>query len=193
MELTITNNLKKPLVQTIFKAERGQFAFTVVRVLVQRFIDSFAFTQKLNATQIDSLTVDTLEHFKCEALEDIMLFFKMARTGKFGTTKRGVDGNLLFGEWFPMYLELKAIEREAMVERKKQEYNADDLAKKRVAYTYQQILQKQQHQNAKAYINRLTENFDRQMLEDTIISWQRDADMKHYLPLLKLKRRSILK
>ena len=58
------------------------------------------------------LTIDTLEHFSYESLEDIILFFKMARTGAFGSTKKGVDSNLIYGEWFPAYLEKKAQIRE---------------------------------------------------------------------------------
>ncbi|MDB0600069.1 hypothetical protein PL373_02635 [Tenacibaculum maritimum] len=81
--------------------------------------NSFAFATKLTDDQIDILTVDALDKFSHESLEDILLFFKMARSGKFGTTKRGVDSNLIFGEWFPMYLDLKSRERETVIENQK--------------------------------------------------------------------------
>ena len=110
--LTVDKNLDKPVVRSLFKNENGAIGFAVVKVLVNRFIDSFGFSTKLSETQLEVLTVDTLEKFSYDSLEDIILFFKLARSGSFGTTKRGVDSNLIFGEWFPIYMEMKAEARE---------------------------------------------------------------------------------
>jgi len=112
MGLTINKCLEKPNIRIVFKDEFAQVGFSVVKVLVIRFMESFGFSTKMNDSQIDTLTVDTLEKFSYESLEDIVLFFKMARNGSFGTTNRGVDSNLIYGEWFPKYLEKKSELRE---------------------------------------------------------------------------------
>lgn len=103
LQLSIDKTIDKPIIKSTFKNENSQIGFTIVSLLVNRFIDSFGFSTKLNESQIELLTVDTLEKFSYDSLEDIVLFFKLARSGTFGTTKRGVDSNLIFGEWFPMY------------------------------------------------------------------------------------------
>jgi hypothetical protein len=41
------------------------------------------------------------------------------------------------------------------------------------------------------YIDRITKNMDRQLLEDTITDWSRDPERKPYLDLLKRKRKTI--
>ncbi len=192
-KLTIAENLQKPTLKQLFK-NNGTMCFNVIEILVKRFLNSFSFSTKLNAEQIKILTADTIDHFSYESLEDVVLFFKMARSGKFGVSKRGIDGNKIFGEWLPQYLELKAIEREKLIteRRKKQEQNINIEA---VQQTYKQVEErKQQEQKKQAqqeFIDDIVKNFDRQMLEDTIISWQTDEDLKKYVPLLKLKRKII--
>ena len=41
------------------------------------------------------------------------------------------------------------------------------------------------------FIDKYTKNMDRQVLEDTIDSWLKHSEMKKYVSLLKLKRRTI--
>lgn len=48
-------------------------------------------------------------------------------------------------------------------------------------------------QNSWSYVENLTKNMDRQMLEDTIIQWGKDDSFKNYLPMLKSQRRVIKK
>lgn len=190
MHLTIQSTFGKPIVREVFRGVQGQVGFTLTRMLADRFINSFGYTQKLSEDQIDSFTVDALEHFEYETLEDMLLFFKMARTGKFGTTKHSVDSNTVFGEWLPKYLELKAKAREERYVKEKNQRNQLN-NKQAVAYTYQQARQKREAEQQQQYVDKLTENFDRQMLEDTITSWQKDDEMKAYVPLLKRKRLTI--
>ena len=184
----------KPMIRNVFKGDvLGTLAFSTVNVLVNRLLDAFAFTQKLNLTQIDMLTVTTLEKFGYESLEDVILFFKMARTGEFGATRKSLDANLLFGDWLVQYFDLKAQEREVFRNRQKGEYmkNAEGVyasIKKRQA---KEEFEKKA-QDKIDYINKITTNFDRQMLEDLITDWSKKPLFKNMLKLLKQKRREIL-
>ncbi|GLB52994.1 hypothetical protein NBRC110019_20340 [Neptunitalea chrysea] len=189
MELTLPQTLGKPTIRSVFKGNNGSLGFSVVRVLVTRFIHAFAFSTKLNDAQLETLTVDTLENFAYESLEDIILFFKMARSGKFGATKRGVDANLIFGEWFPIYLDQKAQLREQQHQQQKAPKNTTTMAD--VAKTYQQIQDRNFMKWVHIYVDRITLDMDRQMLEDTITDWQRDPARKEYVHILKRKRRSV--
>jgi len=191
--LTIKNTFESPNMKSIFKGENGQIGFSVVNILVKRFLESFGFATKMNDTQIEVLTVDTLEKFSYESLEDIILFFKMARTGQFGSTMRGVDSNLIFGEWYPMYLELKSIEREKIYQKDKDSLNKDSLTIENVrsAYQKQKNTPQQLHDKAVKRINEITEGFTRQELEDLIKVWEKDESKNPYMRLLMQKRLDI--
>jgi hypothetical protein len=189
--LTIKGNLNKPVLKEVFKDDNGQTGFVVVRVLMTRFLDSFAFTTKLTPAQIDVLTVDALDYFSHESLEDLILFLKMARSGKFGATKRGVDSNLIFGEWFPQYTELKAIERETIIKKQQDEHKSFAVKMSDVEITYKKAMERKLKRQEKEYVDEFTKNFDRQMLEDTIDSWNRTEELKPFVHLLKKKRRTI--
>lgn len=189
--LTIVGNLNKPVLKEVFKGDNGQAGFVVVRVLMARFLDSFAFVTKLTPAQIDVLTVDALDYFSYESLEDLILFLKMARSGKFGATKRGVDSNLIFGEWFPQYLELKSIERETIIKQKQEERKAFAVKMSDVEITYRKAMERKLKKREKEYVDEFTKNFDRQMLEDTIDSWNRTKELQPFVHLLKRKRLTI--
>lgn len=194
MGLDIKDTFDKPLLRSVFKGQES-VSFTAIKTLVTRFIDSFGFSTKLNDSQIEILSVDTFENFAYESLTDIILFFKMARSGQFGTTNRGVDSNLIFGDWFPKYLEKKAELRENEYTKKKGEQLSGDTsiedvkkayAKKNIRLTQQQFIE-----NVKSHIEHITKAMDRQMLEDTILDWSKDKDKKPFLRLLKEKRKTI--
>lgn len=191
INLSIENTLEKPLMRSVFKAESAQIGFSVVRVLVERFMNSFGFSTKMTDLQIDTLTVDTLEKFSYESLEDIILFFKMARSGSFGTTKRGVDSNLIYGEWFPMYLEKKAEAREQIYMKQKAETSRVQATDDDVMTTYKKIAEKKMVTKVELYVDKITDTMDRQLLEDTIIDWEKDPVKKPYLDILKRKRKTI--
>ena len=187
MEIAIT----KPTIRSVFKGESAMIGYTVCEILVQRFVDSFGFSTKLNSTQIETLTVDTLENFAYESLEDIILFFKMARSGKLGETSRGIDSNLVFGKWFPVYLEKKALLREGIYTKEKADINSNKTSIQDVKKTYEAYDKKHKERNVIAFIDKITKDMDRQMLEDYIIDWSRDEKKKPYLDLLKIKRKTI--
>lgn len=193
MGLSIETTFDKPLFRSVFKGENAKAGFSVVRVLVTRFMDSFGFSTKLSENQIDTLTVDTLDKFNYETLDDIILFFKMARSGSFGTTKRGVDSNLIYGEWFPMYLERKAEIREQNYSKQKAETSRMQATDDDVKATYEKIQESKIISKVELYVDKITSVMDRQLLEDTIVDWEKDPVKKPYLDILKRKRKEITK
>jgi hypothetical protein len=193
MGLAINQVFDKPVISSVFKNESGQIGFSVIRVLCKRFLESFGFSTKLSDTQVDTLTVDVLEFFSCETLEDIILFFKMARTGKLGSTNRGVDSNLILGVWAPAYLELKSIEREKIIEKEKKQHFQNEMDSESIQKVYKKLSEKTFVQKVEAYVERITKDFDRQMLEDLIIDWEKDPQRSPYVGILKKKRATIRK
>jgi len=191
MGLSIQGTLSKPTMRSVFKGETAQAGYSVVLVLVTRFIHSFGFSNKLDSSQLEMLTVDTLENFAYESLEDIILFFKMARSGKFGSTNRGVDSNLIFGDWYPKYLEQKAIMREQNYTSEKNEMSSVKVTDKDVEITYKKIREANKARRVQLHIDHVTKYFDRQMLEDLITDWSTDEVRKPFLHLLKQKRKTI--
>ncbi len=192
MNLTLKDTIGEPPMRSVFK-DKGTLAFGVTKVLVTRFVGAFGFATKLDDAQLDILTVDTLEHFKHESLVDVILFFKLARTGKFGVCKSAPDSNLIFGEWMPKYLEQKAIVRERAYLQEKaiqqSTLNGDAFVKKTMLK--QKALAEKRE--IKAQIEAMCKTMDRQMLEDTIVSWNKNKKLKQYIMLLKQKRKTILK
>ncbi len=195
MSLTIKETLTQPLIIDVFKGDAEEISFHVVNALCTRFINSFAFSSKISPEQIEVLTVDTLDAFGHESLQDIILFFKMARSGKFGNTKRSVDSNLIYGEWFPAYMDKKAKIRENIYlenksKNKENDVSIDVVKERYLKYQKQKILDKR-IQDAKDFVDNVSKNFDRQMLEDTITEWFKDSKKDYYTKLLKKKRRTI--
>lgn len=189
-ELTIAGNLKKPIIKKVFKNE-PQLAFVTAKVIVNRFLNSFAFVSKLTDEQIDIMTVDALDNFSYETLGDLILFLKMVRQGKFGSAKRGVDGNLLFGEYFPKYMEIKSIERER---NRNNEINAkytNPFVTKQLQVTYARDSKRRNRKEFQKEIDATVKNFDRQMLEDMIFDWEKDPKRRPYVNELKKKRKEI--
>lgn len=192
LQLSIDKTIDKPIIKSTFKNENSQIGFTIVSLLVNRFIDSFGFSTKLNESQIELLTVDTLEKFSYDSLEDIVLFFKLARSGTFGTTKRGVDSNLIFGEWFPMYMEMKAEAREREYIKNKKTITESTISIEDVKKSYEKIKPAETFRDRVLnYIDKITEGINRLELEDLIQAWSEDEQKKEYLRELKAKRLTI--
>lgn len=191
MSISLTTVFEKPLISSVFKNESGQIGFSVVRVLSKRFLESFGFSTKLSDIQIDTLTVDILEYFSYETLEDIILFLKMARTGKLGSTNRGVDSNLILGVWAPAYLELKSIEREKIIQKEKQENNNETLSIESVRKAYEKLNGNTFEKRVLDYIDKITQNINREQLEVLILEWNNDPEKKEFIRDLKRKRLTI--
>ena len=192
MDLTIIQTFDKAIIKSVFKGDAGQIGFSVVNVLVTRFIDSFGFSTKLNPTQIETLTVDILENFQYESLEDIIIFLKMARTGKFGSTGRGVDSNLILGDWFPKYLDQKAQIREENYQKNKtQLLESTNAVEQYYANLRAKKAKEEKEQKTKDEIDEIVKNMDRQMLEDTIKDWENKPELIHHLAYIKTKRTQV--
>jgi hypothetical protein len=188
MNLSLIETLDQPTVRKVFSGDNAPIGFSVVKVLVNRFLESFGFSTKLSESQVEILTIDTIENFKYESLQDIILFFKLARSGKFGSTKRGVDSNLIFGEWFPMYMEQKADLREQQYLKQKSELNAQAVSYDDVKKTYEKLQEKPFIEKVKNYVEIITEGINREQLELLIQEWESDEQKRPYLKYLKIKR-----
>lgn len=187
---TIVSTLDKPTVRSTFK-ENTEVAFGIVRILVDRFLDSFAFSTKLNENQKMTLVSDFLDRFSYESLLDIVLFMKMARNGYFGAATHSVDSNLIFGNWFPQYLDLKSQQRELEWQKEKSLNNklsTDDAVSNFYRKKREEKEKKQREEQMKKYIDDAVSHMDKQMLEDTISDWVRKPEMHPYLNYLKQKR-----
>jgi len=191
---SLSECLTQPTVRSVFKSkDEIQLAFGIIKILVDRFLDSFAFSTKLNENQKMTLISDFLERFSYESILDIVLFMKMARNGYFGAAKHSVDTNMIFGDWFPQYLELKSKQREAEYEKKKslekKVVHGDDA----VSLYYKKQREKKEfrerEERMKKYIDDAVKNMDKQMLEDTISDWVKKPEMQPFLPYLKQQRR----
>ena len=174
-------------IKSVFRDHDG-VAYALINLLCKRFLEGFTFSTKLNAQQIEIFTIDTLEAFEYESLDDVVLFLKMARTGKFGSAKKGIDSNLVYGDWLPQYMELKAEAREQVKARERGE---NIRYTEQVKRTYQQMEQRKKLERAKQYVNEITTDIDRQMLEDLILSWTKNPRTAPYVHLLKKKRLTI--
>lgn len=193
MGLSISKTFENSSIRSVFKGDNGQIGYSVVNVLVKRFIDSFGFATKMNESQIETLTVDTLEKFSYETLQDIILFFKMARTGQFGSTGRGVDSNLIYGDWYPKYLELKSIEREKIIQKEQDSFKSNTLSIEDVQKHYEKLEKKPVYFVDKviAYVEKITEGINREQLEKLIEEWMNDPQKKPYVYHLNKKRLTI--
>lgn len=80
-------------------------------VIVKRFNDLMNVSKKLNEDQMIALANDLYESFGGESLEDVVLFFKMARTGAFGVDFYRLDTTIILS-WLPKYFEVKIESRE---------------------------------------------------------------------------------
>lgn len=193
MGLSISKTFENSSIRSVFKGDNGQIGYSVVNVLVKRFIDSFGFATKMNESQIETLTVDTLEKFSYETLLDIILFFKMARTGQFGSTGRGVDSNLIYGDWYPKYLELKSIEREKIIQKEQEQFKANQVSIEDVKKHYEKLENKNVFfvDRVIAYVEKITEGINREQLEKLIEEWMNDPQKKPYVYHLNKKRLTI--
>lgn len=97
-----------------------------IYALIFRFNELVNVGKKMNESQMMQLSYDLYERFKGDTLEDITLFFKMARQGEFGDFYR-LDSTVV-ESWLPKYFEIKneAREREIINERNIRERAEND-------------------------------------------------------------------
>lgn len=169
----------------------------IIAYLTTRLSENFNVGKKFTTEQATIMAFDLFEIFGFETIEDIVLMFKMARQGKIGDGKDfKLDSQTIFHKWVPEYLELKAEQREKEHQDNKKSINQSEnqLTLQDVRNAYKKANPQKQHDLLIEKINSITKDFDRQMLEDLIISWTNDKDIsKDELRLLIMKRKVILK
>jgi len=191
-------NLQKAIDGTrINKLEKTLGEINMVKVvtyLLMRFSESFNVGKNITNTQAPLIAIDIIEKYPYETIEDLVLLLKQVRQGIIGDGKDyKLDGQNILNKWFPEYLEKKYIEFERM---KKQEnvisQDEKDLRNNAVAQLYakrnSQKARKEREEKTKLEIDEMVKNMDRQMLEDTIASWEKQQEMEPYLDYLRQKR-----
>jgi len=180
------------------KLERhiGDFGIiTAICYLLNRFNTNFNVGKKLTGEQSALLASDIVEKYPYETIEDVVLMLKMVRQGILGDGKDyKLDGQNVMTKWFPEYLEKKYEEFERQKKKEISEINSknsDNAVEQYYAKIRRQKAQKEKEDKAKAEIDKMCENMDRQMLEDTILDWTSKEEMKPYLDYLKQKRTKI--
>lgn len=128
--LTIEKCLSAPLLinQKYNEADLVKSIF----MMVKRFNDLVNVAKKMNEYQMIALASDLYERFGSESLDDILLFFKMARSGEFGDFYR-LDSIVILS-WLPKYFDKKiqAREDEIQNDRNIRQREEDDSVKNHV-------------------------------------------------------------
>lgn len=88
-----------------------------IYVIIERFNDLVNVGKPLNQNQMIQLSLDLFERFGGESLEDIALFFKMARNGDFGAIQRLDSITIML--WVSKYFDLKIEAREREIQNEK--------------------------------------------------------------------------
>jgi len=193
--LSVNDTIHHSSIRSVFKEDSATLAFGVVRILVDRFLGSFGFSTKHTSEQVDLITVDILDNFKYESMEDIIVFLKMARTGKFGTSHRGIDSNLIIGDWMPKYLDSKAEAREKNHTKEKHDLLKIEITPEAILKAEENKLQdakrKQQQKIFTEYVEDITKGITREQLELLIEKCSLVEEVKQFMWILKLKRRDI--
>lgn len=93
--------------------------------LTTRLASNFNVGKKFTDEQAVMMAVDLIDIFAHETIEDVLLMFKFARTGRIGDGKEfKLDSQTVFHKWVPQYLELKAEARERIHNRQKDQFTA---------------------------------------------------------------------
>lgn len=102
-----------------------------VRFAIIQCAKVFKFSENMELDVATFMAADLVDVFKYESFEDIILMLKMVRQGKLGSNKGRLDNDTLFNVFVPVYLELKASERE----KQKQNEKAELIRKEKQPYT----------------------------------------------------------
>lgn len=84
-----------------------------VIAIIDQYSRSLNTYKEISQYQLHQMSIDIIDRFKHESLNDVILLFKYAREGRFGFRAR-FDSSVMV-EWIPHYMELKAIEREHVI------------------------------------------------------------------------------
>lgn len=121
-EATIIKSLERPSLATLinrFDVSRIEIAMHL-DWLIEILCQTLNVTNNLNEFQKKDLVYFLLDEYKNETFEDFILCFKMAKSGRFGVIYNRIDREVV-STWLALYLELKAQQREAIVQSGKKE------------------------------------------------------------------------
>ena len=112
--LSIENAIvESPLIVTQGKK---QSVVSEIIIIIEFFLKVTG--KELEEYQIQILAGDLYEKFKTDALEDIVIMFKMARQGDFGKVYKCDTFEIM--DWSNKYLEVKSATREKLLKKKKE-------------------------------------------------------------------------
>lgn len=167
---------------------------TAICYLLNRFNANFNVGKSLSATQSALLAADIAEKYPYETIEDVVLMLKQVRQGILGDGKDyKLDGQNVLVKWMPEYLEKKYIEFERIKERETSSTQTEnDIRSNAVHQFYEkrkaEKLRKEKEAQMHQEIDEMVQNMDRQMLEDTIVDWEKKPEMQPFLNYLRQKR-----
>lgn len=166
---------------------------TAICYLLNRFNANFNVGKSLTQQQSALLASDIVEKYPYETIEDVVLMLKQVRQGIIGDGKDyKLDGQNVLAKWFPEYLEKKYIE----FERQKKKENTTEKESEIRSNAVHQFYEKRKSEKARKEketqmhqeIDEMVQNMDRQMLEDTIVDWERKPELQPFLNYLRKQR-----
>ena len=120
--LTVADAMNKGvMIRSFLKTAGEKNIVKCLSYLIMRASAFFNVGSNFSVSQANVMAMDLLEVFEYETMEDVMMMFKLGRQGKIGGKIFRLDSNVVFNEWVPDYLELKAIEREKGYQKEKNE------------------------------------------------------------------------
>jgi len=192
--LSLSNAIDGTKLKKLEKSVGEINTITAICYLLNRFNSNFNVGKSLTQQQSALLASDIVEKYPYETIEDVVLMLKQVRQGILGDGKDyKLDGQNVLAKWFPEYLEKKYIE----FERIKKQENSDSETEKNIrSNAVHQFYEKRKAQKARKEkeekmhqeIDEMIQNMDRQMLEDTILDWERKPDLEPFLDYLRQKR-----
>ncbi|MBC7749200.1 MAG: hypothetical protein H7Z76_11615 [Methylotenera sp.] len=192
--LTLSNAIDGTKLSKLEKSVGEINTITAICYLLNRFNGNFNVGKSLTQQQSAMLASDIVEKYPYETIEDIVLMLKQVRQGIVGDGKDyKLDGQNVLAKWMPDYLDKKYFEIER--QHKKMQYeNISKLednnhpvmqfyAKRRA-----KKIQEEKDNKIKLEIDEMVLSMDKQMLEDTIMHWEKQEELQPYLYYLKNKR-----
>lgn len=113
--LTVRGNLDKPSINEMIRSldVPRPFVASLIDTQVEILVQTLNLGMTLNEFQKVDMVQSMMEQYPNESLHDFMLCFKMAKNGLLGPIYNRIDRQVIH-QWMSKYLELKAIELEAL-------------------------------------------------------------------------------
>lgn len=130
--MNIAKALKGVVLQKLMNAESQNMVAKAIFVITKLGTQQFNVKQNMSDAQLSAFSIDFTQKHPFETIEDLIMMFKMARTGSFQKHYQMIDGVVLF-QWFDEYLQRKDEHRLHIHREKKQEHNDEELPKEQQA------------------------------------------------------------